>query len=1619
MSGIDKEQETNRNSVQSPNTYGVTGTNHPNVIQAGVDLYAFSEAQNFKLPMLENLDNYKKCNLWYDQAVDGLKTRRMYHLFEKGEEITKLIEKKKSKESDLDDDERKLLAQDQRAVTFLTGSMSTDVLEKLDQERTTYEIMDMIKIVIQRLGVKEEARSFENFRILKYKKGDDPTIFVRKFRTGLRDTEQREPEKRDMNTFLNKIPSDIKTHLTVLVANVNDGKSKMSELMDQFKSIAHLKNDEVENDEVNLMGDGRKGKFANGNPRFKKFACGHCQTNDHRYFECKHIRCMNCDELGHPWRKCQRQLSSYCQQKLDIWNKVNIGSSSISPKPNELITPLNSTDPEVQDSEPVREIEEESIKPKDVSSQLNNVDHINVVEEHVGTKDVWIIDSGATAHVTWMYDALVNVRPVTKGLSLADGTMLYSEQMGDVVLRQGNNEQKLVLKNVCYIPEIAKNVISVRALGPDYETVMTDELAVVKLKTKTGMGKIMLVAPNKSKLYQTEVERCMIMADDNDERMLYHKRLGHVGIKKLKETLGIPVHDSEQRCESCLICKHKRRPFTNSDSVSDNVLDLVHIDITGPINLESVDGKRFVLVVIDDYSRFAEIALIHRKSDALGNLLDILKRWSVRTGREVKTLRSDNAKEFVSEEFKMKMAERGISRHLTVVYNPEQNGVAERTIGVIKEITRVIMFEKKLPDWIWPYAMKHATLIRNICQSASTTRIPYKDWFKKEFDYDTLKIFGSLAYGHIPLVKQTTLGPTARKSIFLGFEDGVKGYLLYDLDQRVMYTSRSVKFSEWADLPEISAPTIKKSVAMTTGTSGLSGTRTDPDAFMQEEEEASTPEGTDTEERTVEEQQQNTTAPSNEDTSGSDTAIDSPTPEPRSPDDLDNEVQGGVNAEEDVMGEPHEPEMTTESHDERLNEEDESHEPSEADMDLATTDDESHNNDGIDGYHNSEGQSETESIEENEANEMREYEVRVTDAGNARLQKENMEQVEPRRSERIKNLPTISYNTSGWPATRKDQAQGSTIQAGAKQVHWEYTDDEFDESRIEVIDENLDTETFNYLVETGDESERIFAIELKEVECEPDPKTLKEALRGPMRMEWQAAADKEIGTIMSMNAIKRIIPGPEDRVIPTKMHVQVKRDERHRIIARKVRFVAKGFMQEEGRDFKHSFAPTASADTLRALLTMAASLDWEIEQMDVSAAYLHADLEERVVIEPPEGYESDPNVKWLLLKALYGLRQAPRAWYELVVQILTKLNFTRLMADMCVFTRGKGEQQLIVVIHVDDFLVLGKDIEEIQKVKYALGNELEIKDLGAVTRFLNLVIKRDRQQRVIELSQEHSIEEIGKDYIEHRGYTATTPVTKNSYEEGDMCNYEKSAKYLQIYGALNYVGTWSRPDICYGMSLLGQYIKAPTTDAYEALLKMLHYVVTTKGDTLKLGNLSTDELVVYTDADWAKDTNDRKSRTGMLLMLNSSPIQWKSKKQSVVARSTAEAEYLAAATGARELVWLMNLLSECNLKTKQKPTLFTDNQAIFKILENATSSKRLRHLDLPYHEIRNLVSRDEVNIKFVRSKDQLADMLTKAVPETTINGVKKILKMMTLNAESGRRVVNFIHSLFEKVWFDV
>ncbi len=1553
--------------------------------RASNEIQTVTDPNQVKLPRLENFTECNPCVIWCGQAKEGLKIKGLDHVIKRSLEIEELKEKK---HDELQPHEVQLIAQDDRAMLFLKASMSNDILEEISQETSTGGIMKLITEVMEELREEQKRRNREEFHTLKFKEGMTTKAFIRKFEVGIYTIYKRKVECDDAEMFADKLPSELYNQIWPTVRGVLDGDLTLEKLYKEFTSIVKNKKKTAEGEEVNMVKENNpksgtdreeinltqeRGR-GNGHGKSFRHGCGRCKTNDHHFYDCKLTVCINCLKRGHGWKKCQEPLNEACAEMAAKYRKVSFESSSIPPQTartlkNDELMPISDS-PTTNEHVIVsaRGMEEDSIKTTSPLIDLNHVEYANHVGEMDSAKSVWILDSGASAHVTWMPGILKNPKPMKKGLSLANGIVIYSQQMGDLTIRQGPTKLKLTLKNVLFVPEVAKNIISIQALGSEYETVMTGRKAVIKLHTKTGNGKIALEADCESKLYQTEIEKCMMVTDEDDERMLHHKRLGHVGMERLKETLGITLGDSSKRCDACLMCKHKREKYKKSESVTEDVLDLVHIDTMGPFKSESIDGKRFVLVIVDDYSRYAEVVFMHKKSESLEKVLGVLKRWTVHTERHVKMIRSDNAKEFLSQAFVNAMVERGITRQQIVPYCSQQNGVVERTIGVIKEITTVIMHEKKLPDWVWSFAIKHAAFLRNICYHTTTTRIPYKDWFKKNFDYDTLRIFGSLAYGHIPLVKQKELKPKSIKSIFLGFEDGVKGYLLYNLEQKMMYTCRSVKFSEWAPLPDIPTPDVPRSV-IAGGGSALVGTVSRHDELLQEMPESPAPDSTEPDIETNEDDPASDTVPLLEPVSGSDTAFDSPTPEPRSPDDEQDEVQGGV----EVNEEPH---------------------------DQDEEDDVFHDADEI-------------NPEEEETVPMEEEDRPVIEADIVPELETEKEVMTTRRSARIQGLqPTHGQLNL---VTRRSCLRGAhpprrIVEKQRKMVRFSSHPNEVEESDCEQLDQNLDLETFNILMEESESDEVIFALE--EVACEKDPKTLKEALRGPMRMEWQAAADKEIGTILSMKAIQRIVPGPGDKVLATKMHVQVKRDERHQVTARKVRFVVKGFLQEQGRDFEHSFAPTTSAETLRALLTVAAVRDWEVHQMDVSAAYLHAELDERVIIEPPEGYEDDPNVKWLLKKALYGLRQAPRAWYTLVVDIMAKLGLRRLQSDMCVFVKGEDKNQVIIVIHVDDFLVLGPNLDEVKKVKKQLGTKLEIKDLGEVHRFLNLMIRRDRPKRIIEVTQEHCLEQIEEDYPEFKGYTSTIPISKNCYESDNKCSTEDKAKYLQVFGSLNYVTTWTRLDLCYGMSILGQHIQSPTEEAKEALMKLVNYAITTKRRSLKLGKLSEDELTVYTDANWGQDSTDRKSRSGVLLMMYNSPVLWRSKKQTVVARSTAESEYIAAAAGARELGWLANFLAECHLPTKTIPTLKTDNMAVTKILEMATSSKRLRHLDLPFHEVRNMLGRNAIKIQFVRSAQQLADMFTKAATTDILTNTLSALKMITPTVELRGSVVNYLYSLF-------
>jgi hypothetical protein len=382
---------------------------------------------------------------------------------------------------------------------------------------------------------------------------------------------------------------------------------------------------------------------------------------------------------------------------------------------------------------------------------------------------------------------------------------------------------------------------------------------------------------------------------------------------------------------------------------------------------------------------------------------------------------------------------------------------------------------------------------------------------------------------------------------------------------------------------------------------------------------------------------------------------------------------------------------------------------------------------------------------------------------------------------------------------------------------------------------------------------------------------------------------------------------------------------------------------------------------------------------------LHADLEERVLIEPPEGYEKDPNIKWRLKKALYGLKQAPREWFKKVIKIMLELKFSQCPYESCVYSRGFGANRIIVLVFVDDFLVCGQSRKEVDRIKSQLKEHLTIKDMGEVKTFLNLVIKRNRENRTMSVSQRHFVDELKRKFNDHIIGCPRTPITHEDLEEEEKGTIEEQMLYLQIFGSLNYLCTWTRPDLAFAMSILGRYLQNPSKKAIRTVKQALSYTINTKNLSITLGRVAQDNGILgYSDANWGKDVEDGKSRTGLLLLLYGSPITWKSKKQTVIARSTAEAEYIAGASIAREMLWARQFLSYCGEELSESSPVLIDNQAVVKLSGMAASSKKIRHLALPYHQLRQMVSDNIIKVNYVNTKNQLADYLTKAVSRFTL-----------------------------------
>ena len=538
-----------------------------------------------------------------------------------------------------------------------------------------------------------------------------------------------------------------------------------------------------------------------------------------------------------------------------------------------------------------------------------------------------------------------------------------------------------------------------------------------------------------------------------------------------------------------------------------------------------------------------------------------------------------------------------------------------------------------------------------------------------------------------------------------------------------------------------------------------------------------------------------------------------------------------------------------------------------------------------------------------------------------------------------------------------------------------------------VFEENAEKTIPALVVNTGsvaalggdnNQSEESSSIKLLPI-VPPVPETYKEAIESEESQKWTQSMKEEYESLQNMGTWS-LEPLPAGcKALDNKWVFAVKTNEDGSVERYKARLVVKGFLQRAGVDYDETYATVASLKSLRLVLTLAATEDMEIHQIDVKTAFLNGDLPQVIYMKQPKGFESPnhPNYACKLQKSLYGLKQAPLIWQQTLSAKLKSIGYTNLISEECLYAKRDDNGLHLVLCYVDDILILSKTKSEIASVKKSFKSWFDIHDKGEVNKFLGLIVERDRRLRTITLSQENYITELISKFKMQEAHPATTPM-EPGLELPSVTSIDESLPFRELVGSLMYLMVATRPDIAFAVSKLSRFYSTYSSIHWEAAKRVLRYLKGTCTQKLCLGKEGHDSIVGYADSDWATDKDTRRSVSGSLLFWRGSCISWKSRIQSRVALSTTEAEYVALTQASTECIYIKNLLSELKIAATIK--IKCDNQGAIHWATDKRDMQRAKHVALKYHFIRELTEDKTVQIEFCPTIDQLADIATKGLP---------------------------------------
>ena len=455
-----------------------------------------------------------------------------------------------------------------------------------------------------------------------------------------------------------------------------------------------------------------------------------------------------------------------------------------------------------------------------------------------------------------------------------------------------------------------------------------------------------------------------------------------------------------------------------------------------------------------------------------------------------------------------------------------------------------------------------------------------------------------------------------------------------------------------------------------------------------------------------------------------------------------------------------------------------------------------------------------------------------------------------------------------------------------------------------------------------------------------------------------------------------------------------------------------------GVDYTESHSPVVNDVTIRIILVLVLMYDWVCESIDVETAFLYGVLKELVYLKIPEGFNefcdmtaTDDDVV-VLDKALYGLVQACRVWVNTLINYLLEIGFKRSRADPCLLVRSNIDGYVVILVYVDDCLVCGSR-DGVKNCIKDIKNRFNISEMGAMNEFVGAKYVRNKKCYLISQSYDFAVL-FDIDEGKHSMPAAPGQVLLKGDADATFLNEHEQSVYRSGVGKLLYLMKLSRPDMSSAIRELASYMDGATKEHWKALHRALAYAYTTRMKVLKLEPKKNfeGEITAYCDANYASNRDTRKSVSGFAIYFMGALVSWKSKTQQCVTMSSTESEYVAMSMCVMEMDFVRQVIESTDFEVKLPMRLYVDNVSAIDLAKNYSTSGRTKHIDVRFHYIREMIEQGMLEIIFVPTYSNIADIFTKNVSLEKFKMVWefKMGRMLKIMTETSQVMVRHFES---------